>query len=54
VKGDLVTQIEGKTARSWTRDQIQDWIDAHESVALKLSGAGGERDVNLRVWSLVP
>ena len=54
VNGDLVTSIEGKPAHSWTRDQIQDWIDAHESLALRLSGAAGERDVNLRVWSLVP
>jgi len=54
VNGDLVTSIEGKPARSWTRDQIQDWIDAHEFLALRLSGASGERDVNLRVWALVP
>jgi predicted aspartyl protease len=54
VNGDLVTSIEGKPAHSWTRDQIQHWIDAHESLALRLSGAAGERDVNLRVWSLVP
>jgi predicted aspartyl protease len=54
VSGDLVTQIEGKPALSWTRDQIQDWIETHEFLALTLSGAAGERDVNLRVWSLVP
>jgi predicted aspartyl protease len=53
-KGDLVTQIEGKPARTWTRDQIKSWIDAHDSLALRLSGASGERDVTLRVWSLVP
>jgi predicted aspartyl protease len=54
VNGDLVTKIEGKPAQSWTRDQIQNWIEAHDFMALTLSGAGGERDVNLRVWSLVP
>jgi predicted aspartyl protease len=54
VNGELVTSIEGKPAHSWTRDQIQDWIDAHDSLALRLSGSAGERDVNLRVWSLVP
>jgi predicted aspartyl protease len=54
VKGDVVTQIEGKPASSWTRDQIQDWIDAHDSLVLRLSGEGGERDINLRVWALVP
>jgi predicted metalloprotease with PDZ domain len=52
--GDLVTQIEGKPARTWTRDQIKNWIDEHDSLALRLSGASGERDVTLRVWSLVP
>jgi predicted aspartyl protease len=54
VKDDLVTQIEGKPAHSWSRDQIQNWIEAHDSLVLRLSGATGERDVNLRVWSLVP
>lgn len=54
VDGDLVTKIEGEPARSWTRDQIQDWIETHEFLALRLSGATGERDANLRVWSLVP
>jgi predicted aspartyl protease len=53
-KGDLVTQIEGTPARSWTREQIKSWIDAHETLALRLSGETGERDVNLQVWSLVP
>jgi len=54
VKGDLVTQIEGRPALSWTRAQIQSWIDAHNSLDLRLSGAAGDREVNLRVWSLVP
>jgi predicted aspartyl protease len=54
VKGDLVTQIEGKPAHGWTRDQIQNWIETHESLVLRLSGATGERDLNLQVWPLVP
>jgi predicted aspartyl protease len=54
VEGDVLTQIEGKPASSWTRDQIQDWIDAHDTLVLKVSGTAGERDLNLRVWSLVP
>jgi predicted aspartyl protease len=54
VEGDVLTQIEGKPAHSWTRDQIQDWIDAHDTLALKVSSAAGERDLNLRVWPLVP
>jgi predicted aspartyl protease len=53
-EGDVVTQIEGRPASGWTRDQIQDWIDAHDTLALKVSGAAGDRDLNLRVWSLVP
>jgi predicted aspartyl protease len=53
--GDLVTRIEGRPARTWTRDQIQSWVDGHETLSLRLvSGAAGERDVSLRVWSLVP
>ena len=53
-EGDLVTQIEGQPARNWARDQIQNWIDAHATLALRLSATSGEREVNLRVWSLVP
>jgi predicted aspartyl protease len=53
-EGDLVMQIEGKPAHGWTRDQIQDWVDAHDTLALKVSGPAGERNLNLRVWSLVP
>lgn len=53
-EGDLVTQIEGRPAQDWTQDQIQGWLDAHASIALKLATRSGERDLNLRVWSLVP
>jgi len=53
-QGDLVTQIEGQPAHNWTRDQIQSWIETHPSLALRLSAKSGEREVNLRVWSLVP
>jgi predicted aspartyl protease len=53
-EGDLVTQIEGRPARDWTRDQIQNWIETHPALALRLSAASGERDVDLRVWLLVP
>jgi predicted aspartyl protease len=52
--GDLVTQIEGQPAHNWTREQIQSWIDTHATLALRLSAKSGERDVTLRVWSLVP
>lgn len=53
-KDELVTEIEGHPAQEWTRDQLQAWIDTHESVVLKIAGASIERQVNLRVWSLVP
>ena len=53
-EGDLVIEIEGQPARNWTRDEIQKWIETHATIALRLSGKSGEREVNLRVWSLVP
>jgi hypothetical protein len=52
--GELVTQIEGQPAHNWTRDQIQNWIDTHGTLALRLSAKSGERDISLPVWSLVP
>lgn len=52
--GDLVTLVEGQPARNWTRDQIQDWIETHATLALRLSSKSGERDVTLPVWLLVP
>jgi len=52
--GDLVTEIEGRPAREWTRDQIQDWIDMHGSLVLRLASESGGRHVSLRVWLLVP
>jgi len=52
--GQLVTQIEGRPARAWSRDQIQDWIDTHDDVELAIAEPTGQRDLKLRVWSLVP
>jgi predicted aspartyl protease len=54
VKGDLLTQIEGRPARAWTRDQIQAWVDTHPTLTVRVSAAAGERDIVLRVWALVP
>ena len=53
-EGDLATEIEGRPARDWSREEIQDWINTHASLALRLSGPSGPRDVTLPVWSLVP
>ena len=53
-EGDVVTQIEGQPAHSWTRGQIQAWIDTHPTLNLQLSAAAGVRNVGLRVWELVP
>jgi len=52
--GDLVTRIEGRPASDWTPDQVQDWIETHPSLALRVSGKSGERDLDLRVWKLIP
>jgi C-terminal processing protease CtpA/Prc len=52
--GQLVTRIEGRPSRDWTRDQIQQWIDSHNAVALAVADASGEHNISLRVWSLVP
>ncbi len=52
--GDLVVKIENQPARNWTRDQVQGWIEAHPTIAMRVSSASGERDLNLKVWSLVP
>jgi predicted aspartyl protease len=52
--GQLVTRIEGRPARDWTRDQIQHWIDVHSKVALAVADSSGSRDVSLPVWPLVP
>jgi hypothetical protein len=53
-EGDLVTEIEGKRAQTWSRDQIQNWIESHSMLNLKLSTSAGERAVSLPVWMLVP
>jgi predicted aspartyl protease len=52
--GALITEIEGHPAQTWTRDQIQDWIDSHDAVALTVSDQTGRRNLSLRVWPLVP
>jgi predicted aspartyl protease len=52
--GELITHIEGQSARSWTRDQLQHWINTHDTVTLAVEGNSGDRDMSLRVWSLVP
>lgn len=53
-EGDLVTEIEGQPARTWSRQQIQSWTESHSALALRLSGKAGQRDISLKVWSLVP
>jgi len=52
--GDLVARIEGRRATDWARDQIHDWVENHEAMALVVSTPSGSRKVRLRVWSLVP
>jgi predicted aspartyl protease len=52
--GALVTQIEHRPAASWTRDQIEQWINSRPAVALVVAGAAGDRALTLRVWDLVP
>jgi predicted aspartyl protease len=53
-KGDLLTQIEGRPAVEWTRDQVQAWMDSHATMTVRVASAAGERDLTLRVWALVP
>ena len=52
--GDLITGIEGKLARDWSRDQLHDWVDTHDAMKLQLLSSGASRDINLRVWLMVP
>ena len=52
--GDLITGIEGKLASDWSRDQLHDWVDTHDAMKLQLLSGGASRDINLRVWLLVP
>ena len=52
--GALVTQIEHRPATSWTRDQMEQWINSHEEIALVVAGEAGERALTLPVWDLVP
>jgi predicted aspartyl protease len=52
--GDLVTRIEGKPARDWSHDQIHDWVETHDAMRLGVLSGGSSRDIQLRVWLLVP
>ena len=52
--GDLITRIEGKLARKWSRDQLHDWVDTHAAMKLRVVSGGSSRDIKLRVWLLVP
>jgi predicted aspartyl protease len=52
--GDLITGIEGKLASDWSRDQLHDWVDSHDAMNLQVVRGGASRDINLRVWLMVP
>ena len=52
--GDLITRIEGNLASNWSRDQLHDWVDTHDAMKLQVVSGGSNRDINLRVWLLVP
>ncbi len=52
--GSLVTQVQGRPAMSWTRDEMQQWIESHADVALVVASEAGERALTLQVWDLVP
>jgi predicted metalloprotease with PDZ domain len=52
--GTLVTQIEHRPATSWSRDQMEQWINSHADVALVVAEKDGERALRLRAWDLVP
>jgi predicted aspartyl protease len=52
--GALVTQIENRPAKNWTRDQMQQWIDTHLDIAIVIAEDSGERALTLPAWDLVP
>jgi hypothetical protein len=52
--GSLVTQIEHRSATSWTREQMEEWIESHADIALVVTEKTGERALRLRGWDLVP
>ncbi len=54
VAGDLITRIEGAPAVDWSRDQLHDWVETHDAMRLGVVSSGSSRDLNLRVWLLVP
>ena len=51
--GSLVTQIENKPAATWTRDQLEQWIESHATIALVVTEQSGERALTLSAWDLV-
>lgn len=52
--GDLITRIEGEPAGNWSRDQLHDWVDTHDAMKLQVVSGGSSRDIQLRVWLMVP
>lgn len=54
VPGDVITAIERTPARSWTREDLQQWIDTHETLMLTIARSVGPSDITLPVWALVP
>ncbi len=52
--GDVVTEIEGKSAITWSRDQINGWTNEHDRIALGVVHNRNRRDLMLAVWPLVP
>ena len=54
VTGDLLARIEDRPASAWTRDQIHDWVETHDTLLVGVVNHTGTRDIKLRVWLLVP
>lgn len=52
--GDLIATIENVPAQRWSREDIQQWMDHHDALALGVSSRGGSRQLELPVWSPVP
>ena len=52
--GDIVTQIEGRPAAGWSRDQIEGWSNQHTQLAVHVTRDHAGRDLALPVWALVP
>ena len=54
VTGDVVTRIEGESARDWSRDRLENWTVSHDKVELSVASIDQSRELVLPVWSLVP